>query len=93
MRWFLKAKHLESKTQEDVKKLYSHRLVDSYSALAPEHKTLLPEELNLLEAADNIYKTKEFEYLNVFDAGTAYKRFPDLNQLADLARKITAYDA
>ena len=65
----------------------------SYAALAPEHRTLLPEELKLLTVANEIYAAKEFEYLNAFDAGMAYKRFPNLNQLGDLARKITAYDA
>jgi len=89
----LKAKHLESKSQKEVKDLYSHDLVKSYSNLDPSQQTLLPEELDLLTAANKIYVRKDFEYLNVFDAATAYKRFPDLEKLGALAKKIIGYDA
>jgi hypothetical protein len=89
----LKAKHLESKTQKQVKDLYSHNLVTSYATLDNNHKNLLPDEEALLTEASKIYSAKEFEYLNVFDAVTAYKRFPDLNRLIALAKKIVNYDA
>lgn len=89
----LKAMHLESKTQKEVKDLYYHDLIKSYSALEPGQQILVPEELDLLAAANKIYITKEFEYLNVYDAVTAYKRFPDLDKLGALAKKITTYDA
>ena len=89
----LKAQHLESKTQKEVKQLYSHDLEKSYRDLDAEQQTLKPEEEHLLSAANDIYKKKEFEYLNVFDAGTAYERFPNLDKLGALARKLTVYDA
>jgi hypothetical protein len=88
----LKARHLESKSQKEVKDLYSHDLVKSYSKLDSSQRTLLREELDLLTAANKIYVKKHFEYLNVFDAGTAYKRFPDLEKLGALAKKIIGYD-
>ncbi len=89
----LKAKHLERKSQKEVKQLYSHDLLKSYSDLDPDQRTLSGEELDLLAAANDIYVAKDFEYLNVFDAVRAYKRFPDLDNLGTLARKITEYDA
>src|SRR5271166_3190309 len=89
----LKAQHLESKSQKEVKQLYSHDLEKSYRDLDAEQQTLKPEEEHLLSAANDIYKKKEFEYLNVFDAGTAYERFPNLDKLGALARKLTVYDA
>jgi hypothetical protein len=88
----LKAKHLESKSRKEIKQLCSHNLMKSYSELDSEQHMLLEEELELLAAANEIYVAKEFEYLNVFDAATAYKRFPDLEKLGTLTRKIIAYD-
>lgn len=88
----LKAMHLESKSQKDVKKLYSHDLVRSYKNLDQAQQTLQSEELKLLGIANEIYKKKEFEYLNVYDAATAFSRFPNLERLDALARKVTGYD-
>jgi hypothetical protein len=89
----LKALHLESKTRKEVKDLYSHNLIKSYDGLDECQRILSTEERGLLVAASEIYVKKEFEYLNVYDAGTAYTRFPDLTRLEDLTRIITGYDA
>ena len=89
----LKAKHLETKTQREIKRLYSHDLIKSYFDLDPAQQSLSTAELDVLAAANKIYVAKEFEYLNVFDAATAYKRFPDLDSLAALTKKIIDYDA
>jgi hypothetical protein len=88
----LKAKHLETATQAKVKVLFSHDLEKAYEALDTGQKTLTQQECGVLAAANAIYKVKEFEYVHGFDALTAYKRFPALDDLADLARKITEYD-
>jgi len=85
----LKAKHLEGKSPKEVKQLYSHDLLRSYSDLDANQRTLSGEELTLLEAANEIYVAKDFEYLNVFDVVSAYKRFPGLDSLGALAEKIT----
>jgi hypothetical protein len=89
----LKAIHLETKRQNEVKIKYGHNLAKSYSDLPKEKKTLTKEEFNLLEQANQIYNKKDFEYFSVNDAATGYHRFPDLEGLAQLARKITAYDS
>jgi hypothetical protein len=89
----IKAMHLERKSQKEIKQLYSHNLVKSYSELDRDQKMLIPEEFELLKAASEIYREKQFEYLNVFDAATAYSRFPDLEKLAGIAEKITGFNA
>ena len=88
----LKAKHLETKSQKDVKHVYSHDLIKSYGDLDLKQRVLSPEEFDLLRAANEIYCSKEFEYLNVYDVGTGYKRFPDLTKLDALTRRIVEYD-
>ena len=50
----LKAQHLESKSQKEVKQLYSHDLEKSYRDLDAEQQTLKPEEEHLLSAANDI---------------------------------------
>ena len=72
----LKALHLESKSQKEVKQLYSHDLEKSYRDLDAEQQTLKPEEKELLIAANEIYRDKQFEYLNVFDAGSSLRSVP-----------------
>jgi hypothetical protein len=89
----LKAMHLETKTQSEVKDHYGHDLVKSYSDLPAERQTLSKEEFALLKQANNIYSNKDFEYFCVSDAATGFTRYPDLDALGNLARKVTAYDA
>jgi hypothetical protein len=88
----LKAEHLERKSQKEVKLLYYHDVLKAYADLAADQKTLTHEEETLLTAANEIYVAKDFEYFNLFDAVSAYKRFPDLDKLGALAKKITKYD-
>jgi hypothetical protein len=88
----LKAEHLESKPQKKVKGLYDHYILKAYTDLNADQKTLTPDEVALLKTASAIYAAKRFEYFNVIDAVSAYKKFPDLDSLAALARKITKYD-
>ena len=89
----LKAIHLETKTQCEVKDLYGHNLVKSYSDLPAERRTLSPEEFALLKQASEIYSNKDFEYFCVADAATGFTRYPDLDALGNLARKVTWYNA
>jgi hypothetical protein len=88
-----KAIHLESDErlrQSDVKKLYGHNLIKSYKALPDAHRVLSPEQLSLLDQANEIYKTerKGFEYINVGDALRGFSNFPDLQALDALAKAI-----
>ena len=87
----LKAIHLEAKHQADVKKEYWHNLVKLYEGLQDKQPTLSHEELDLLKQANQIYSNKDFEYFNVYDAGMAFGRYPELDALGRLARKITRY--
>ena len=87
----LKAKHLETQSRQDVKQSFRHNLIKSYKGLPSEKQTLSPEEFQLLQKANEIYNKKEFEYFSVFDAATGFKRYPDLDKLADLTRKLIEY--
>jgi len=89
----LKAMHLETKSQMELKRLYSHDLVASYSGLPAQYKLLSQEEFDLLSKVNAIYPKKDFEYFNVGDAATGYERFPELDALAKLAGKLTDYQA
>jgi hypothetical protein len=86
----LKAKHLENKSKEEVKRLYSHDLVKAYMGLESDI-VLTKDEFDLLHATNDLYKSKEFEYFNVVSAAQAFKNFPDLNKLRELARKIVGH--
>jgi len=84
----LKAKHLQEGSQEIVKNKFGHDLVKAYDALNEEHKTLSENELLVLRQANMIYIKKGYEYINLEDALSGYKRFPNLNELDLLTRKI-----
>lgn len=84
----LKARHLENAKQRDVKDKYWHDLELTYRDLPADQKTLTPDELTVLQAANTVYKGKGFEYFGLEDVLTGYKRFPDLGALDALAQKL-----
>jgi hypothetical protein len=84
----LKARHLRYMGRNDVKDKYGHNLVKAYEALNSIEKILNNDELNTLVSANNIYKGKGFEYFEPEDALTAYKRYPDLQLLDSVAKKL-----
>lgn len=86
----LKAIHLETKKQAEIKLKYSHNLLAAYSDLPKDKQILSQEEVELLKQANQIYSKKDFEYFNVVDAATGFERYPDLGALAHLAQKLTA---
>lgn len=86
----LKAEHLETKRQSEVKKEFGHYLVKSYAALTAHRQTLTPNELDLLAQADGFYSSKGFEYFKPEDALRGYLQYPDLDSLNGLARKLLA---
>jgi hypothetical protein len=74
--------------RDEVKKSFGHRLTEAYSMLPPEDQILSPEELSVLQLASHIYALKGFEYVKVRDSVTGYERFPELNTLDSIARKL-----
>lgn len=84
----LKARHLEDLRQHEVKAQFGHNLVKAYKALPVEQQVLSVEELAVLAAANDVYLDKGFEYMNMEDALTGFKRSPDLAQLDDIAAKL-----
>jgi hypothetical protein len=85
----LKAAHLDTLTQEEVKARFGHDLKASYDGLPAMRRKLSQDEVALLEHASQLYKAKAFEYVNPANASTAYSLFPPLNDLTKLARKLT----
>ena len=84
----LKAEHLETKRQHEVKDDFGHHLVTSYKAL-PDHRQVLgTTELELLKQADGIYSRKGFEYFNPEHALRGYSQYPNLASLDAVARKL-----
>jgi hypothetical protein len=79
---------LKGLTQEEVKKRFRHHLLKAYKALDAEEQVLSQSEVEVLTAADQIYSDKEFEYFRQEDALTGSSRFPDLNTLDTIAKKL-----
>ena len=81
----LKAIHLETHKQQDVKDKYGHDLIGSYKALPLKRQTLSTADSDLLAETSRLYERKAFEYMQPGDAAHAFSDFPDLEQLARLA--------
>jgi len=71
-----------------VKKNFGHDLRKAYDALPLGKRVLSSVEEDVLDQANILYKGKAFEYVQPFDAATAYSRFPGLNDLAHVGRKL-----
>ena len=84
----LKSKHLEGKRQPEVKSEFGHNLVKAYQALPVEAQQLSEEAFSVLQRASTIYASKGFEYFNPEDALTGYSRFPDLDVLDAITRRL-----
>jgi hypothetical protein len=86
----LKAIHLETHRQKEVKDEYGHDLIRSYKALPLERRTLSTADSDLLAQISRLYERKAFEYIQPGDAGTGFSDFPDLEQLARLATYLAS---
>ena len=84
----LKSRHLLTRRQREVKRVYGHDLTKAYAGLPQPEQTLTSDELVVLERASDIYASKGFEYFEPEDALTAFRRFPDLSVLDRIARKL-----
>jgi hypothetical protein len=86
----LKAIHLETRRQQEVKHEYGHDLIRSYKALPPERQMLSTADSDLLAQISGLYQRKAFEYVQPGDAAHGYSDFPDLEQLARLATNFAS---
>ena len=84
----IKARHLAAKKQSQVKTEYGHNIMRAYEHLDREHKILSDNELEVLKRANEIYSAKGFEYFMPMDALTGYSRYPDLQSLDEIVRKL-----
>jgi len=89
----LKARHLQKMGQLEVKDAFSHDMLLSYSALNQDEKILTNDEFAGLERANEIYKSKGFEYFVPSHALTGYSIYPDLDLLDTIARKLIGNDS
>ena len=84
----LKARLLRNWRQSRVKGKIGHRLLDAYNALDAQDQTLSQSEVAVLTEADAIYSRKSFEYFVPTDALTGFSRYPDLEMLDAIAKKL-----
>jgi hypothetical protein len=84
----LKALHLETRRQAEVKEDFGHDLLASYEALPDPCRKLSKAELALLVQLNELYGRKAFEYIQPGDAAHAFSMFPDLDDLARLASAL-----
>lgn len=89
----IKSIHLRVKKQEEVKDEFQHRILDAYEALSEEHKILDDNEVKVLKVANKIYSSKGFEYFKSQDALSGYSRFPDIDTLDTIAKKLIDHNA
>ncbi len=85
----LKARHLETRSRDAVKKDYGHNIKKAYDELDASKRVLDKDEYSVLEKASTIYdRPKGFEYCSVRDAGTGGRDFPDIDVLDRIAHKL-----
>ena len=84
----IKSRFLKHQRQKQVKAKFGHDLLQAYNALEPSEKILDQKETQILKDTNDIYKRKRFEYFDPEDALLGYSRYPDLNALDSLAKKL-----
>jgi hypothetical protein len=84
----IKSRHLKRQTQTEVKEGFGHKLSEAYNALDQKDQVLNQAEVATLEEASSIYAGKGFEYFVPQDALMGYSRYPDLEALDSIAKKL-----
>lgn len=84
----IKAKHLLHQTQKQVKANFGHDLIKGYNDLDLQEQILSDAELTILRQANDVYVEKKFEYFEPEDALTGFKRYPNLQLLDQVAKKL-----
>lgn len=87
----LKAFHLKTKRQTQVKTEFGHDLMRSYSALSSGDQILSQVELDELTKANEVYSSKGFEYFAPVNALRGYSNFPDLEVLEQVCQKLLGH--
>jgi hypothetical protein len=62
--------------------------IEGLQRLRSPEKILSLNETQILDAADRSYAGKCFEYFDLEDAPLGYSRYPDLNALDSIAKKL-----
>jgi len=88
----LKARHLETLRQKEVKDKFGHDLLKALRALPPGNVNLTDHQIEVLSTASKIYKDKGFEYFSVVHAATGFKAFPDLAALEAITKEVVSDD-
>lgn len=83
----LKARHLQTLRQKEVKDKFGHKLVAVYDALPIGDQLLDKSERALLSQVSSIYANKGFEYFNPEHALSGYSAYPDLAALEAIVCK------
>ena len=84
----IKSRPLKHQKQKEDKIKGAHKLSKAYNALGPPEKILSLNETQILDAADQSYAGKCFEYFDLEDAPLVYSRYPDMNALDSIAKKL-----
>jgi hypothetical protein len=84
----IKAKLLKQRKQKQLKHEPGHCLLGGYNALDAQEQVLSQSEVEVLATADKIYSKKGFEYFVPSDALTGFSRYPDLEMLDAIAKKL-----
>lgn len=88
----LKARHLVTLSQDEVRDNFGHDLLEAYNDLPLEQHTLSAEEFAVLETANSVYRDIRdkggFKYFPVREVTTGFKSAPSLAALDALATKL-----
>ena len=75
--------------QLEIAEIFGHNLKKLYHELPESEQTLSSDELAVLVQANRIYDRKKgFDYIQIKDFASGYKRFPDLEALDALTKKL-----
>jgi len=89
----IKARHLRTLKQSEVKKRFWHHLVRAYKDLDRHDQILSSSEFAVLKIAEDIYnEDKGFTYFSPNALITGFRRYPKLQELDCVAKKLIGLD-
>lgn len=75
--------------REAVKRSFGHDLIRAYDALDNSLRVLDCNDVAVLSQANNVYNDdKAFHYVQPFDLATQCTRYPDLEKLKHVTKKL-----